>query len=160
MPLDVFCLFPDGAHFIIINPRRLGQDFVYSKHGPVNNQRTVPPQCTAPAVPCDICTHRVGGNSSSQHAPQPHAPSKASSGRPRPRARQIEHIGVCAVARGIHRSFRSAIRLRTEGARSAGVDTRPIPTRDARKACRLRATCRRLRATLGRRQGARELRAT
>ncbi len=30
----------------------------------------------------------------------------------------------------------------------------PITVRDARKACRLRATCRRLRVTLGRRQGA------
>jgi hypothetical protein len=38
----------------------------------------------------------------------------------KPRA---EHIGVCAVARGIHRSFRSAIRLGTEGARSAGVES-------------------------------------
>jgi hypothetical protein len=37
---------------------------------------------------------------------------------------RAEHIGVCAVARGIHRSFQSAIPLRTEGARSAGVDTR------------------------------------
>jgi hypothetical protein len=56
--------------------------------------------------------------------------------RMRPQKRQVtvlgsadtklcaEHIGVCAVARGIHRSFRGAIRLRTEGARSAGVDTR------------------------------------
>jgi hypothetical protein len=66
---------------------------------------------------------------------------------------RAEHIGVCAVARGIHRSFRSAIRLRTEGARSAGVDTHHNQ-RDARKACRLRATRRRLRATLVWRQGA------
>jgi hypothetical protein len=28
---------------------------------------------------------------------------------------RAEHTGVCAVARGIHRSFRIAIRLRTEG---------------------------------------------
>jgi hypothetical protein len=75
---------------------------------------------------------------------------------------RAEHTGMCAVARGIHRSFRSAIRLRTEGARSAGVDWQsyPITVRDARKACRLRATRRRLRATLGRRQGTRKLRAT
>jgi hypothetical protein len=56
--------------------------------------------------------------------------------RMRPQKRQVavlcraqtksraEHIGVCAVASGIHRSFRSAIRLRTEGAWSAGVNTR------------------------------------
>jgi hypothetical protein len=35
---------------------------------------------------------------------------------------RAEHTGVCAVARVIHCSFRSAIRLRTDGARSAGVD--------------------------------------
>jgi hypothetical protein len=56
--------------------------------------------------------------------------------RMRPQKRQVavlgrahtksraEHIGVCAVARGIHRSFRSAIRLREERASFAGVDTR------------------------------------
>jgi hypothetical protein len=75
---------------------------------------------------------------------------------------RADHTGVCAVARGIHRSFRSAIRLRAEGARSAEVDRRsyPITLRDARKACRLRATRRRLRVTFWRRQGARKLRAT
>jgi hypothetical protein len=61
---------------------------------------------------------------------------------------RAEHTGVCAVARGIHRSFRSVIQLRTEGARSAGVDRRsyPIKVRDARKACRLRATRRKFNA--------------
>ncbi len=120
-----------------------------------------PPFCT---FHCVICVHWVGW--------QPlhltcHAPMRTQKrqvavlGRVHTKSR-AKHTSVCAVARGIHRSFRSAIRVRTEGARSAGVNRRsyPISVRDARKACRLRATRRRLRATLGRRQGAKELRAT
>jgi hypothetical protein len=123
-------------------------------------KRTVP----SLHIPSVICVHWVGWQPIllTCHAPmrtQKRQVAVLGRAHTKPRAK---HIGVCAVARGIHRSFRSAIRLRTEGARSAGVDRRsyPITVRDARKACRLRATRRRLRATLGRRQGAREPRAT
>jgi hypothetical protein len=86
---------------VLPNPKKSGKSKFKSikLNAQYGNQRTVPPQCTAPAVPCDICTHWVGGNSSSQHAPQPHAPSKPQSGRPRPRAHQIARRAYRRVRR-------------------------------------------------------------
>jgi hypothetical protein len=156
-----FCNFSRGQkccqNRFYIGPR-LGPDLNLSAHGPVNNKRTVPSWV---GWQPDLFRTLGGLATLTCHAPMcPQKRQVAVLGRALTKSR-AEHIGVCAVARGIHRSFWSAIRLRTEEGRSARMDTRSylITTRDARKTCRLRATCRRLRATLERRQGAMELRA-
>ncbi len=78
------------------------------------------------AFTCVICVHWVGWQPihSTRHAPmRTQNRQVADLGRTHTKSR-AEHAGVCDVARGIHRNFRSAIWSRNEGARSAGVDRR------------------------------------
>jgi hypothetical protein len=81
------------------------------------------PLCT---FTCVICVHWVGWQAIhlTRHAPmRTQNRQVADLGRTHTKSR-AEHAGVCAVARGIHRNFRSAIWSRNEGARSAGKDRR------------------------------------
>jgi hypothetical protein len=92
------------------------------------------PLCT---VPCVICVHWVGWQPLhlTCHAPmRTQKQQVAVLGHAHTKSR-AEHTGVCAVARGIHSSFRSAIRLRRlamhpcatlKGSRSTVGPRRPV----------------------------------
>ncbi len=104
-PRRIFCIPRRWPFFY--TPRRLGQDF--RKHGPLNNQRQSPPNARSLQSPVTFA--RIGWVATAA-ANMRHSrmrPQSAVLGRAHTKTR-VELIGV---ARGIHRSFWSMIRLRT-----------------------------------------------